>query len=141
MEKQNIIVEAVQQEDKTVKNFEATMKRLVAIVGGEEQLFPKKKIKSDTLATIVSGLVKEKKEKLEKEVTADLISLLDKHVELKKAIAEKKAELKKLEETKMKEFSEAASKIFGKIEDVGNIEKSYYDSLKSVGTDTAETKV
>jgi len=122
-----------QEENKTAKNYETTMKRLVAIVGGEEQLFPKKKVKGDVLASIVSELTKEKKEKLEKELKADLVALLDKRVEMNKAFEEKKAELKKLEESKMKEFNEAASKLFNKIEGIADIEKSYYDSLKTVG--------
>jgi len=126
-------VTAQQEEGKTAKNFEATMKRLVAIVGGEEQLFPKKKVKNDVLASIVSELTKEKKEKLEKDIKAELITLLDKRVELNKALDEKKAELKKLEETKMKEFNEAASKLFNKIEGIADIEKSYYESLTSTG--------
>lgn len=122
-----------QEENKTAKNYETTMKRLVAIVGGEEQLFPKKKVKGDVLASIVSELTKEKKEKLEKELKADLVALLDKRVEMNKAFEEKKAELKKLEESKMKEFNEAASKLFNKIEGINDIEKSYYDSLKTAG--------
>lgn len=131
-EKQNntTTVEAV-SDDKITSNFTATMKKLVAIVGGEEQLFPKKKIKKDVLSTIVDGLIKEKKENLEKEVKAELVTLLDKHVELKKAFNDKELELKKLKETKMKEFNEAASKVFNKIDGIADIEKSYYDSLKT----------
>jgi len=87
----------------------------------------------DVITTLVSGLVKDRKEALEKEIKVELIGLLDKHVELKKSIEAKKKELKQLEESKMKEFNEAASKLFAKIDDVQEIEKDYYTALNATG--------
>jgi hypothetical protein len=116
-------------EGKVAKNFEATMKKLIAIVGGEKNLFPSKRVSKDTLKTVVDGLLKDKKEAAEKEVKAELVALLDNHVEMKKAIEAKTKELKQLEEQKMKEFNEAASKVFNKIDAIGDLEKDYYSSL------------
>lgn len=121
----------IQDSDKIVKNFEVTMKKLVAIVGGEDKLFPTKKVTSNVIESIVTELTKERKETLEKEIKTELISLLDKHVLLKKEIKTKEEELKKLSQTKMKEFSEAASKLFSKIEGISSLEKEYYDSLNT----------
>lgn len=122
----------VGNEDKSTKNYDAAIKKLVAIVGGEENLFPVKKVDNDIVATIVGGLLKEKKENLEKEIKSDLIALLDKHVVLKREIKAKEDELKKLSETKMKEFTEAANKVFGKIGNINQLETEYYSSLKSI---------
>ncbi len=123
-----------EQSGKIAKNYKATMSKLVAIVGGEKHLFPTKKASKDVVVTIVEGLLKERKENLEKEVKLELIALLDKHVELKKVIAAKAQELKQLEEQKTKEFNEAASKVFNRIESIGDIEKGYYDSINTATT-------
>lgn len=129
-------VENKGQEDKSVKNYDAVIKKLVAIVGGTDNLFPIKKVENDVVASIVTGLLKEKKENLEKEIKADLIGLLDKHVVLKREIKAKEDELKKLSETKMKEFTEAATKVFGKIGNINQLETEYYSSLKSISPDS-----
>lgn len=118
-----------EQSGKIAKNYKVTMSKLVAIVGGEKNLFPTKKASKDVVVTIVEGLLKERKESLEKEVKLELVNLLDKHVELKKTIAAKTQELKQLEEQKTKEFNDAASKVFNRIDSIGEIEKAYYDSI------------
>lgn len=132
-----------QQEDgnKIAKNFKATMDKLVAIVGGDKNLFPIKKVGKDVLKTIVDGLLTEKKETLEKEVKADVIKLLEGHVALQKAISEKKKELAKLEQDKMKEFNDSASKLFGKIESIDALEKEYYSSLSASISSSSEIDV
>ncbi len=141
MENQEQTVEQKQEEaGKVQKQFEATMKKLVAVVGGEKQLLPTKKLDKDVVGTIVEGLLKDKKESLEKEVKSDLVSLLDKHIELKKSIEAKKKELKQLEEQKMKEFSEAASKVFNKIDGIAQMETDYYNSLNQAGNSSVEVK-
>ena len=127
--------------NKVSKTYDATIKKLVAIVGGEDKLFPTKKVVSDVIGDIVTGLLKERKEDLEKQIKTDLLSLLDKHVSLKKEIKAKEDEFKKLSETKMKEFSEAANKLFGKIDGISELEKDYYQSLTSTTLVEAPKKV
>lgn len=120
-----------QDNNKITKNFESTMQKLVAIVGGDKNLFPTKKVGKDIVKNIVDGMLTEKKETLEKEVKADLTKLLESHITLKKSIDDKKKELAKLEQDKMKEFNEAATKVFAKIENIDQLSKDYYSSLKS----------
>ena len=38
----------------------------------------------------------------------------------------------------MKEFNEAAAKLFGKVDSIGEIEKSYYESLKVASSSTEQ---
>lgn len=121
-----------ENQDKITKSFESNMKRLVGVLGGEELLTTTTKVKKDTVETIVENILKDRKEKLEIEVKAELSNLLDKHVALKKSIADKKKELKDLENSKMKEFNEACNKLFGKVQDIEQLEKDYYASLTSI---------
>ncbi len=120
-----------ENQDKIVKSFETNMKRLVGVLGGEELLNNTSKLKKDTVATIVENLLKDRKEKLELDIKNDLSTLLEKHVTLKKSIADKKKELKDLENSKMKEFNDACNKLFNKVQDIEQLEKDYYDSLVS----------
>ncbi len=108
------------------------MKRLVGVLGGEELLTSTTKVKKDTVETIVENILKDRKEKLEIDIKTELSTLLDKHVTLKKSIADKKKELKDLENSKMKEFNEACNKLFGKVQDIEQLEKDYYSSLTSI---------
>ena len=48
---------------------------------------------------------------------------------MEKLFSDKRKELEKLEKEKKEEFCKAANTLFDKIEDVGEIEKSYYDAL------------
>lgn len=118
-----------ENQDKIVKNFESNMKRLVGVLGGEELLSNSSKVKKDTVELIVENLLKDRKEKLELDIKNDLSTLLDKHVTLKKSIADKKKELKDLENSKMKEFNDACNKLFNKVQDIEQLEKDYYESL------------
>lgn len=120
-----------EQSGKIAKNYKSTMNKLVAIVGGEKNLFPTKKVSKDIVANIVSGLVKERKENLEKEVKQELTTLLDKNIELKKNIAAEEKKFNDLKEQKTKEFNEAAAKVFAKIDSIDTLEKEYYDSINT----------
>lgn len=123
---------AQEQKDKVAKNYDATINKLVAILGGKEQLFPGSKIAKDAVATVVTELLKEKKDSTIKDVKEGLSKLLEQKIALDKTIKEKEKEFEKLKTDKKKEFVEAAAKIFGKIEGLSELEKSYYDGLKSI---------
>lgn len=126
--------EVVSQEDnnnKVEKNFESSMKKLVAIIGGEKNLFASKKVNKDVMKIIVDELLSERKKVAEEEIKSDVIKLLDGHVALTKAISEKKKELIKLEQDKKKEFNEAASKVFAKIDSIEVLSSEYYSSLSA----------
>lgn len=118
-----------QSGDKIQKNYDNILKKLVAVVGGKEKLLPQKKIGKDLVATVVEGLMKEKKENLVKEVKDDLNNLLTKNIEVNKAVTEKQKELDNLKKQKQKEFTEAANKVFEKIDNLGELEQEYYQAL------------
>lgn len=118
-----------QEGDKVTKGFEATMKKLVAIAGGDKNLFPKKKVSKDSVKTIVDGLLSERKEATEKEVKEDIIKLLDGYVAYTKAVSEKEKEFIKLKQDKMKEFSESAAKVFNKIDSIDKLSDEYYAGI------------
>lgn len=126
------VVNAEEQKDKVSKNYDATINKLVAILGGKEQLFPGSKIAKDAVATVVTELLKEKKDSTIKDVKEGLSKLLEQKIALDKTIKEKEKEFEKLKTDKKKEFVDAAAKIFGKIEGLSELEKSYYDGLKSI---------
>ena len=117
--------------DKIAKNYEATMNKLVAVVRGKENLSPGKRVKKEAMGLIVDELLKEDKERIQTEVKSGLKELLSKHVQLNKEIAEKEKEFTKLKQQKQKEFIEAASKLFSRIDDIGELEKAYASSLAS----------
>jgi len=120
-----------QSEDnnKVAKEFDKNIKTLVAIVGGDKNIYPTKKVKKDTVNTIVEGLLKERKEKAEADIKIDLIAILDKKVLLDKEFKAEEEKLAKLKISKQKEFNEAFKKIVSRVENINELEKDYYDTL------------
>lgn len=127
-----------EQNDKVSKNYDASINKLVAILGGKEKLLPDTKISKDAVSSVVTELLKEKKEATIKEVKEGLSKLLEQNIALAKATKEKEKELEQLKLSKKKEFVDAANKLFNKIEGLVDLEKSYYEGLKSVN-DTNKT--
>ena len=120
-----------QKEDagKIEKNYQNVFQKLVAIVGGEQNLRPTKKIKGDILSKVVEGLLKDQREKAEADIKDGLSKLLEKHVQLQKAISEKEKEFNKLKEDKKKEFTQEANNLFGKLADLDQLEADYKIAL------------
>lgn len=125
--------------DKVQKSYEANMKKLVAVVGGKENLFPTKKADNDTIGTLVTEMLKKKKADIATAVIEDLSKLLDSKVAMDKSLKEEAEKLKKFEEAKKKEFNEACVKVFNKIEDINELEKSYYGTLSQAAGNTDTT--
>lgn len=125
--------------NKVNKAFESNLKKLVAIVEGEKNLKPITKVGSDTMKNIVTELFKEETEAIEQSTKETLRDLLKKYVQMLRDIETKKKELSALEITKKKEFNEAATKLFGKIDGIGILESEYYGALvTAVSADTNE---
>ena len=126
-------VQNTQGEDnnKVAKEYDKNVKTLIAIVGGDKNLYPNKKVKKDVVTTIVDGLLKQRKEKAEEEIKTDLVNILDKKVLLDKEIKAKEEELAKLKISKQKEFNESFKKIISRIENINELEKDYYNSLNT----------
>lgn len=120
---------SAENNNKVKIEYDKNINKLVAIVGGKENLLPKKKVKGSLISTIVEGLLKEDKEALEKSIKDGLKALLEKKVQCDKEIKAKKEELDKLEIAKNKEFNEACKQLFSKIDNVEQLERDYIATL------------
>lgn len=118
-----------QNKGKIQAQYEGAMSKLKAILKNEKVALPTQ-VERDEIDEIVKELYAEEHEKLRTEVKSELTILLKKHLDLKREIIAKEKELSKLKETKQKEFVEACSKLFGKIENIGDLVKEYSESLK-----------
>jgi hypothetical protein len=128
---------------KVQKAYEKNLKKLVAIVGGEGNLRQVTTVKRDTLGEIVTELFKEETESVEKATKEALKTLLKNRIEMQRSLDAKKKELAQLETTKMKEFNEAAVKLFKQISGLDDLEKEYYGALTDAAnatTDVEETQ-
>jgi hypothetical protein len=128
---------------KVQKAYEKNLKKLVAIVGGESNLRQVTTVKRDTLGEIVTELFKEETESVEKATKEALKTLLKNRIEMQRSLDAKKKELAQLETTKMKEFNEAAVKLFKQISGLDDLEKEYYGALTDAAnatTDVEETQ-
>jgi len=121
-----------QEEGKELKSYENNLKKLVAILGSEKPLTGKKKLPKDELSNVVESLFKEEREAQQLEIRTEIKNLVTKKIEMDRAFRAKQEELDKLKKEKYKEFSEAANKLFNKIDGISDIEKSYYDALGEV---------
>lgn len=132
MEEQTIKQEGSEQEqtNKTEKKFNSILSKLVAVVGGKENLKVPNKVPKNELGNLVQELFKEERETTIKESKEKLRNLLKAYAEMERAISNKRKELDKLEKEKKEEFSKAAEELFNKIEDIGEVEKLYYKGMK-----------
>lgn len=112
------LLEVQDNPDKTEKEFNSTIKKLVVILGSEKALKPSKRVKFDDLSVIVKELLQEDQDKNAKEISEQLKALLKGYTELKVEVSKKEKELKQLEETKMKEFNKAARSLFERVEEL-----------------------
>lgn len=136
MEEQEVKQETPeQQNDKVSKQFEANFKKLVALLGGEKAL-KKISVPNDELGGVVEDLLKERREDFIKEFKSKAKSLLDKKIEFDKEVKKAEEEFKNKVAQKKREFSEKMKELFGMVENMQEIEKSYYQSLK----ETSEEK-
>ena len=120
--------------DKVQKAYEANIKKLVAVLGGKENLFPVRKVANDSVGELVSKMLQKKKEEIGISVVEELSKLVDSKAAMDKSLKEEAEKLKKFEETKKKEFNEACTKVLNKIEGINELEKSYYETLTQATT-------
>jgi hypothetical protein len=114
---------------KIAKQYASNITRLVAIMGGKQNLYGPKKIPQNDVGVLVEDMLKEQRDDLAKEIKTGLKSILEKKIALDKEINAKKEELKKLEESKQKEFNEAVSKLFNKVDGIDKLERDFYATL------------
>jgi len=135
MSTENTEVDVKEQENKIEKKFSITIKKLIAVVDGSENLKLPKKVKKDDLASIVTDLFKEEHAENIKQTKDSLKSLLKQYAEMNKAFDDKEKELENLRKQKKEEFIKAADGLFNKIDNISVVEKEYYQGLK-VATET-----
>lgn len=114
---------------KVINAYNANLKKLTAIVGGEKNIKSKIKVPKDEVGDLISELFKEETTAAKEKLKADVKNLIKAKVTFDRAIQEEEQKLKKLKEEKMKEFNKASQDVFAQIEGLGELEKSYYDSL------------
>lgn len=120
---------------KIEQKFNNSIRKLAAIVQGESNLKPVKKLPQNEVSNIVTELFKEDREAKYVEVKTKLKELLRSYHEMEKALKQKREELEKLANQKKEEFVKAANSLFDQIEGVDDIQKSYYSGLSAaIGT-------
>jgi hypothetical protein len=125
---------------KVLNNFEQTIKKLTAIVQGEDKLKPIKRISKDSTQTLVEELFREESEATAKEVKEGLKALLKGYVTLNNTLTAERKKLNDLEVSKKKEFNTEASKLFAKIEGIDSILTDYYGAMQAAQESVKNTE-
>jgi F0F1-type ATP synthase alpha subunit len=128
--------QAQQGADKITKAFDASFKKLVALMGGDKNL-KKASIPSNEVGDIVTELLKDRRKKKIDEFKTGAIALLDKKIEFDKEVRKAEEAFKNTVNAKKKEFTEEMNKLFQNLESINDIEKSYYSNL-SGGSESAK---
>jgi hypothetical protein len=118
-----------QKNDKITKEFDKNFKKLVALMGGSDKM-KKPIVPNDNVGKIVEELLKERIEEKVKEFKDMAKSLLDKKINFDKETKKAEEEFKKTVIQKKKEFTDEMKKVFNIVEDISEIEKSYYEGIK-----------
>lgn len=119
-----------QKANKIQKQYEGIMKVITAVVGGKENLLPKRKLSEDETVDIVAELFAEEGETLRKQTKDGLKDLLKKHVEAESEVSKKRKELDDLQNKKRKEFIDAAKSWLNKIDQAAVQQGKYAEALQ-----------
>lgn len=120
-----------QQAGKVAKAFEGNLKKLEAVLKGDKSLY-KRKIKGGSIESIVQDLFKEESEATWAEFKVKLKELVKRHMDFEKFKKQETQKLENLFNEKMKEFNKEAEGLYNMIDGLGDIQKSYADSLAAV---------
>lgn len=120
-----------QKANKVTKKYLNVLAVIQAVVGGEGNLKPLKKVEGDVTASIVAELFKEEEKALKEKVKTGLQNLLKQHVQLEADVAAKKADLEKLQLEKRKEFTKAANAWLQQVDQGVVRQESYKEALKT----------
>ena len=123
-----------EEESKVERKFTAALDKLIAIVNGKENLKLNRKLPKNQVSKLVTDLFAEETEATYNSIKVSLKELLKQYTDMLKLVRQKEQELKKAENEKKEEFVKAATAIFDRIENIGDLEKSYYDSLRDLAT-------
>lgn len=124
-------------EDKISKQFEANFRKLVALMGGKNNL-KRVSVPSGDVGTIVEDLLKERREEKIKEFKTKAKEILEKKLNFDKDVKKAEDDLKNTVNAKKKEFSEEMQKLFSFVDDISAVEKSYYQSMKEIAEPSSD---
>lgn len=133
-------MENTQQQDdsKELKSFESNIKKLTALLGSDKPLKGKTKLPKDEVAGLVTELFKEDREAKQATVKTKIKDLVLAKINMDKLVKQKQQELNSVIKEQHKAFNKAANELFNEIEGISELEKQYYDSLKSATETTSE---
>lgn len=114
--------------------FNGNFKKLVALMQGESNL-KKTKVPKDDVSEVITELLAERKKTAKEKLKKDAITLLDKYAEYQKKAAEAKAEYEKKIIADRKSFIKEMEEVFKQVDDMQNLEKSYYEAFKVAAGD------
>jgi len=120
-----------EKQSKDKKKFEEAMKFLKIVVGGEENLKPRKKVKGNEAADLVAQLFREEKVELQTNFRTSLKELLKKYVEMEAEVSKKQKELDDLRAKKEKEFTKSVNDWKNKVEQSDIMNANYATILQA----------
>lgn len=127
-----------QKKDKITKQHDQAIKFISAILGGQENLIPKKNLDQDGVAKVVAELFKEENEALEVKTKEELKGLLKKYVECEAEIRKSEKELEKLKLQKKREFVEAVNRLRSLVNEKTVMNDTYVGALKTAHEEIEE---
>lgn len=120
---------------KIEKKFKSALHQLNSLLKlDEKKLTANIKVPQSELSPLIEELFKEENEANSKALKEEIKNLIKNYTEFKRQMRAKEQEMKQLEQQKMKEFVEAAKKVFGRIE----LQGQRNSELESALSDTAE---
>lgn len=128
------------KKDKISKNHAAAMEFVKALVGGEQQLIPRKQLSEDSTARVVALLFHEEQEEFEKKALDQLRDLLKKYFVFTEEVAKSEKELEQKKLAKKKEFTEAVNNVKRTFSEKIVRDDGYAAALKAATQEVAEEK-
>lgn len=118
---------------KVSRKYEADLSFMTAILGGQE-LFKPTKALSEDVKVAISELVKDEREKMIHSIKKKAISIIQRKREHDKHVTQLEKQFNKEKEESMKEFSKEVDELKKEIDNVREIETSYYNLLSAATT-------
>lgn len=119
-----------QDAGKVEKKFQNDLSFVTAVIGGKEMFAPTKLV-PDEVRTAMAELAKEEKEAAIKALKDKAVAIIKKKREYDSNRKKLLDEFKKKDEENMKEFSKEVDGLRKGIDNIKELEKSYYDALSS----------
>lgn len=113
---------------KVSKKYESDLSFMTAVLGGQE-LFKPTKALPDDIKNAVAELAKDEKANLIESIKKKAVSIIQRKREHDKNVAQLEKEFMKKKEESMKEFSKEVDDLKREINNVKDIESSYYNLL------------